>query len=408
MGQLYGMFNEASREWIDGVLAYTVRKCCSDRSTQKHWIMFDGPVDAIWIENMNTVLDDNKKLCLNSGQILTLTPHMTMMFEVEDLAVASPATVSRCGMVYIEPAALGLLPLFYKWKQELPAKIKENKKLMKLIEEFVVEIVVQMIDYVKRNCKEMISSISQNLLQSFFRIMNCFLCKYVDNEIVKVTIEDIAELEQMILSMQLFALTWSVGASTDYGGRLKFNENLKVIASKKSIPLLSSYYNFFFNVKSKEFEPWTALYSSFEINQNLSYHEIIIPTTDSERSTYLTKMLLTNNYHVMLPGPTGTGKSINSYNLLTSGLDETYQYISIVFSAQTSANQTQDTIDLKLEKIKRGVFGAPVGKKYVVFVDDLNMPKKEEYGAQPPIELLRQFLDHNGWYNRKDQQFMKI
>jgi dynein heavy chain len=87
----------------------------------------------------------------------------------------------------------------------------------------------------------------------------------------------------------------------------------------------------------------------------------------------------------MIPGPTGTGKSINSNKLLTSGLDETYQYISLVFSAQTSANQTQDTIDLKLEKIKRGVYGAPVGKKYVVFVDDLNMPKKEEFGAQPPI-----------------------
>jgi dynein heavy chain len=83
--QLYGASDPYSNEWADGTLAQLVRDCLADDSKSKNWVVFDGPVDALWIENMNTVLDDNKKLCLVSGEILQLTPGMTMFFEVSTI-----------------------------------------------------------------------------------------------------------------------------------------------------------------------------------------------------------------------------------------------------------------------------------------------------------------------------------
>jgi dynein heavy chain len=104
MGELYGEEDKDTKEWSDGLASKIIRGGAKDEKDHNNWCVFDGPVDALWIENMNTVLDDNMMLCLANGERIKLKDKQRMLFEVQDLAVASPATVSRCGMVYMTPS----------------------------------------------------------------------------------------------------------------------------------------------------------------------------------------------------------------------------------------------------------------------------------------------------------------
>lgn len=82
MGELYGQDNPDTKEWTDGLASKIIRKFAEATDDRRRWCVFDGPVDALWIENMNTVLDDNMTLCLASGERIKLRDEMRMLFEV--------------------------------------------------------------------------------------------------------------------------------------------------------------------------------------------------------------------------------------------------------------------------------------------------------------------------------------
>ena len=104
--EMYGEMDIASGEWTTGVFAAIWAKFNNRANPYNTWIINDGPVDAIWIEDLNTVLDDNKILTLANGDRIPMTANVKIMFEVETLVNASPATVSRAGIIYVSDTDL--------------------------------------------------------------------------------------------------------------------------------------------------------------------------------------------------------------------------------------------------------------------------------------------------------------
>ena len=112
----------------------------------------------------------------------SLLQAMTMMFEVQDLAVASPATVSRCGMVYLEPSILGLSPFVRCWMRKLPEVIMPYKDNLHVLFHNFMEPTIK---YVRRYLKEIVPSTDGNLTFSLLKMMDCFFAPFIPAEVMK-------------------------------------------------------------------------------------------------------------------------------------------------------------------------------------------------------------------------------
>lgn len=164
---------------------------------------------------------------------------------------------------------------------------------------------------------------------------------------------------------------------------------------------------------------WSKLMPTFSYDPEQPFFEILVPTVDTVRFGYVMQKLIQVNKPVLFTGGTGiwkhflsrqiiyalerhihiitkisiipgVGKSVIA-KMVLNALENTGDWLPIVlnFSAQTSSGRTQEILELKLERKRKTALGAPVGKRVCMFVDDVNMPKLDTYGSQPPIELLR-------------------
>ncbi|CAM9717799.1 unnamed protein product, partial [Laminaria digitata] len=113
-----------TREWFDGVLTAAARKVVKESQEVKSWLICDGDVDPEWIESLNSVLDDNHLLTLPNGERISFGNNVNFVFETHDLKFASPATISRMGMIFLSDEDVDVKRLLTRWLNSQPKDLQ--------------------------------------------------------------------------------------------------------------------------------------------------------------------------------------------------------------------------------------------------------------------------------------------
>ena len=416
--ELYGFMNLA-KEWKDGVLSIIMRNMTKNqlpyRPSQLYkWVVLDGDIDAVWIESMNTVMDDNKVLTLVSNERIPLSDSMRMLFEIDSLANATPATVSRAGILYINASDVGYFPFVESWVEKrtderematLPGLF--HKYLPVLFETMVTEELVSITPVSDISLVTMVCHLMDSLLEELRRV------NQQRNEL-KAQSEDIEALF-------IFALCWSFGGNlmdtkTDRS-RTKFDVMFRSTFLKKGkdglpvsllIPTEGHVLDYYYDVKQKEFVHWTERVEEYVHVGEEQFSHIYVPTVESTRLQYVMSCLVPNGkMPVLLVGGQGTGKTQLMKEYLKSMNTELFFNQSINMNYYTDSLALQKQLEEPIDKRSGRSYGPPSLKKLIYFIDDLNMPFKEEYGTQTPIALLRQYHDYHTWFDRTDPSLKK-
>jgi dynein heavy chain len=226
-------------------------------------------------------------------------------------------------------------------------------------------------------------------------LLNLIESTLITEEEPKLIAHDVDLMNALII----WCFAWSIGGNLVDESRPQFNEWCRIhfssIISSKFAEMLyhpDSIYNAgYIDLTSKELKSWNSLIPTFQYDPTLPYFSILVPTMDTTRYRYLLQRYTGANHNVLFMAETGVGKSV----VINSFLNEcvaTGKVVSYVmgYSAQTKPANLRDVFETKLEKKRKNLLGPPAGKKMMMFIDDLNMPSLEKYGAQPPNELLRQ------------------
>ncbi|KZT06248.1 dynein heavy chain [Laetiporus sulphureus 93-53] len=443
---LYGTLDPTTREWNDGLFTHTLRKIVDDvrgESGKRHWIIFDGDVDPEWVENLNSVLDDNKLLTLPNGERLNLPPNVRIMFEVEHLRYATLATVSRCGMIWfsedvVEPSmvfrhyldTLAMVPLDAEDEEvDIPgyhmdvlssdeassANLATQKQVAMILEPYFVDdgLVTSALSYAE-SIEHIMDFTTTRALNTLFSLVNKTVRNIIEYNLQHSDFPlSLERVEQYVTKRLLVNIIWAFSGDARLELRAEMGEFLRKQTGVDLPPMGQSgtLLDYDVQVSNGEWFAWQSRVPMIEIEAHaVTASDVVVPTIDTVRHEEVLYSWLSEHKPLMLCGPPGSGKTMTLFSALRKLPD--MEVVGLNFSSATTPDLILKTFEQYCEyrKTPNGVILAPIqiGRWLVVFCDEINLPATDKYGTQRVISFIRQLVESGGYWRTSDMAWVKL
>lgn len=354
-----------------------------------------------------------------SNERIPLKPHMRMVFEIRDLRFASPATVSRAGIIYISTqTGSQWRSLIATWLKRLGRESEDggpdaapvstpdtvvHTTLRGLFDRYCAPTLL----FLRKECKPIVPTEDVTLITNLLRLLDATLPPALLKKLSDPAATPPEEAARVLETHFVFAAVWAFGAaltvvdSEDY--RASFSNWWRSEFKAVKMPSRDTVFDYWLNPASVQFDSWKASPFFAEVafdSRKMAMGAVTVPTPETCAISFWSDMLLRARKPVMLAGYAGCGKTQLISGLLASQPSEERLSATVNFNFFTGSRELQATLEAPLEK-KTGANFGPKGKAQLVFfLDDVNLPEVDRYDTQSAIALVRQHLDYGHWYDR--------